>query len=260
VQPKVVLADIAQQIDAGAQHVTFGDPDFFNGPTHAMRIVEELHRRWPDVTYDVTIKVEHLLRHAKHLPALRDTGCLFVTSAVEAVDDRILEIFDKCHTRDDFVRVVSLLRGTGLNLNPTFVTFSPWLTLQGYHDLLATILELDLVGNVSSIQYAIRLLIPRGSRLLELPLVQEFVGAFDPAALVYPWTHPDPRMDRLHEQVLALVGGTFGESEDRYATFARVWDLTERARDAATSDPFALVPQAASSREPIPHLSEPWYC
>jgi radical SAM superfamily enzyme YgiQ (UPF0313 family) len=260
VQPEVVLADMAQQIDAGAQHITFGDPDFFNGPTHAMRIVEELHRRWPDVTYDVTIKVEHLLRHAKHLPALRDTGCLFVTSAVEAVDDRILEIFDKCHTRDDFVRVVSLLRGTGLNLNPTFVTFSPWLTLQGYHDLLATILELDLVGNVSSIQYAIRLLIPRGSRLLELPLVQEFVGAFDPAALVYPWTHPDPRMDRLHEQVLALVGGTFGESEDRYATFARVWDLTERARDAATSDPFALVPQAASSREPIPHLSEPWYC
>jgi hypothetical protein len=251
---------MAQQIDAGAQHITFGDPDFFNGPTHAMRIVQELHRQWPDVTYDVTIKVEHLLRHAQHLPALRDTGCLFVTSAVEAVDDRILEIFDKHHTRDDFVRVVSLLREIGLNLNPTFVTFSPWLTLQGYHDLLRTILQLDLVGNVSPIQYAIRLLIPRGSWLLELPLVQEFVGAFDPAALVYPWTHPDPRMDRLHEQVLALVGGTSGESEDRYATFARVWDLTERARDAATSDPFALIAQGARSREPIPHLSEPWYC
>jgi radical SAM superfamily enzyme YgiQ (UPF0313 family) len=260
VQPEVVLADIAQQIDAGAQHITFGDPDFFNGPTHAMRIVKALHDRWPDVTYDVTIKVEHLLRHAKHLPTLRDTGCLFVTSAVEAVDDRILEIFDKHHTRADFASAVSLLRETGLNLNPTFVTFSPWLTLQGYHDLLRTILELDLVGNVAPIQYAIRLLIPRGSRLLELPLVQEFVGAFDPAALVYPWTHPDPRMDRLHEQVLALVGGTSGEPEDRYATFAKVWDLTERALERATSDPFSLVARGVTSREPIPHLSEPWYC
>jgi hypothetical protein len=131
--------------------------------------------------------------------------------------------------------------------------------LPGYRDLLRTILDLDLVGNVSPIQYAIRLLIPRGSRLLELPLVQEFVGAFDPAALVYPWTHPDPRMDRLHEQVLALVSGA-ASADDRLALFATVWELTERASGATASDPFALVPQGARSREPIPHLSEPWYC
>ena len=167
------------------------------------------------------IKVEHLLKHARHLPTLRDTGCLFITSAVEAVDDRILEIFDKRHTREDFVRAVSLCREVGLNLNPTFVTFNPWITLAGYRDLLSTILELDLVGNVSPIQYAIRLLIPRGSRLLELPLVQEFVGDFDPAALAYPWTHPDPRMDRLHADVLAIVGGNQTADEDRFAIFAK---------------------------------------
>ena len=182
-----------------------------------------------ELTYDVIIKVEHLLQHARHLPTLRDTGCLFVTSAVEAVDDRILEIFDKRHTREDFVRAVSLCREVGLNLNPTFVTFNPWITLAGYRDLLSTILELDLVGNVSPIQYAIRLLIPRGSRLLELPLVQEFVGDFDPAALAYPWTHPDPRMDRLHADVLAVVGGNQTAVEDRFAIFARVWELTEAA-------------------------------
>ena len=27
----VVLEDIRQQVAAGAQHITFGDPDFFNG-------------------------------------------------------------------------------------------------------------------------------------------------------------------------------------------------------------------------------------
>jgi hypothetical protein len=260
VQPDVVLEDIARQVAAGAEHITFGDPDFFNGPTHAMRIVQELHRRFPDLTYDVIIKVEHLLQHAKHLPELRDTGCLFVTSAVEAVDDRILEIFDKRHTREEFVRAVALCREVGLNLNPTFVTFNPWISLAGYRDLLSTILELGLVGNVTPIQYAIRLLIPRGSRLLELPLVQEFVGDFDPAALAYPWTHPDPRVDRLHADVLAVVGGNQTAEEDRFAIFARVWELTEAANEAPPSDPYAFVATGVPSREPIPHLSEPWYC
>jgi radical SAM superfamily enzyme YgiQ (UPF0313 family) len=260
VQPDIVLEDIARQVEAGAEHITFGDPDFFNGPTHAIRIVEELHRRFPRLTYDVTIKVEHLLKHAGHLATLRDTGCLFITSAVEAVDDRILEVFDKRHTREDFIRAVSLCREVGLNLNPTFVTFNPWITLAGYRDLLSTILELDLVGNISPIQYAIRLLIPRGSRLLELPLVQEFVGDFDPAALAYPWSHPDPRVDRLHADVLAVVGGNQATAEDRFALFARVWELTEAAGETAPSDSFALAATGVRSREPIPYLSEPWYC
>src|SRR3954470_6379486 len=255
VQPDVVLEDIARQVEAGAEHITFGDPDFFNGPTHAMRIVAELHRRFPRLTYDVIVKVEHLLKHAGHLATLRDAGCLFITSAVEAVDDRILEIFDKRHTREDFVRAVSHCREVGLNLNPTFVTFNPWITLAGYRDLLSTILELDLVGNVSPIQYAIRLLIPRGSRLLELPLVQEFVGDFDPDALAYPWAHPDPRMDQLHADVLAVVGGNQTTVEDRYAIFGRVWALTEAVSEAAPSDPFALTATSIPSREPIPHLS-----
>ena len=260
VQPDVVLADTAQQVAAGARHITFGDPDFFNGPTHAMRIVRALHERFPDVTYDVTIKVEHLLKHQAYLPELKETGCLFVTSAIEAVDDRILEIFDKRHTRADFLRVVELFRETGLELNPTFVTFNPWITLAGYRDLLTVIRDHDLVRNVSPIQYAIRLLIPAGSRLLELPFVQDFVEPFDAAALAYPWTHPDPRMDRLQREIMALVGSQGDVPADRFRTFEQIWQLTESAADQRISDPFALVATGALSREPIPHLSEPWYC
>ena len=256
----VVLADIEQQVCKGAQHITFGDPDFFNGPTHAMRIVEALHERFPDVTYDVTIKVEHLLKHDQYLERLRDTGCLFVTSAVEAVDDRILEVFAKHHTRDDFLRVVHRFREIGLTLNPTFVTFNPWISLGGYQDLLQVILENDLVRNVSPIQYAIRLLIPAGSRLLELPDVQEMVLPFDAAGLVYPWRHPDPRMDALHTKIMTLVGAQGDVPSDRFGTFAQIWQLTEDAARQDTSDPFALLATAALSREPIPHLSEPWYC
>ena len=104
VQPDVVLADIDAQVAAGARHITFGDPDFFNGPTHAMRIVEALHAAHPDVTYDVTIKVEHLLQHRDLLPRLADTGCAFVTSAVESIDDRVLRLLDKGHTRAGLLR------------------------------------------------------------------------------------------------------------------------------------------------------------
>ncbi|MFN8590879.1 MAG: CUAEP/CCAEP-tail radical SAM protein [Thermomicrobiales bacterium] len=260
VPPEVVLDDIRQQVERGVQHITFGDPDFFNGPVHAMRIIAALHARFPDLTYDVTIKVEHLLRHADLLPRLHETGCLFVTSAVEAVDDRILAIFDKRHTRNDFIRTVALFAEHGLVLNPTFVAFNPWISLEGYRDLLRTIHDLELVENVSPIQYAIRLLIPAGSRLLELPFVQEFVGEFDPVALAYPWTHPDPRVDRLQAAMLDLVGTSDGNTLDRAALFARLWDMTDEAIGRSVREPLTLATANPGRNEPIPHLSEPWYC
>jgi radical SAM superfamily enzyme YgiQ (UPF0313 family) len=39
VERETVLEDIRQQVAAGARHITFGDPDFFNGPSHAISIV-----------------------------------------------------------------------------------------------------------------------------------------------------------------------------------------------------------------------------
>src|SRR5262249_23235238 len=110
VQPDVVMADIAAQVRAGAQHITFAAPAFLNGPTHAMRIVEALNREHPAVSYDVTIKIEHLLAHRDLLSGLADTGCAFVTSAVESVDDRVLAILDKGHTRAGFVQAVGACR------------------------------------------------------------------------------------------------------------------------------------------------------
>jgi radical SAM superfamily enzyme YgiQ (UPF0313 family) len=256
VQRDVVLADIRQQVAAGAQHITFGDPDFFNGPGHAIPIVEALHAEFPHLTYDVTIKVEHLLRHARHLPTLRRTGCLFITSAVEAFDETILEKFDKRHTRADFARAVELLRASDLALNPTFVTFTPWTTREMYLDFLRTIHELDLVEHISPIQYAIRLLIPRGSKLLELPDVQALVGPYDEAALCYRWAHPDPRMDELYAEVLHTVQECQQRDESRRWLWEQVWALA-----AAHAGERLTMPRLhARYRAPIPHMSEPWYC
>ncbi len=180
----VVLADLRQQIANGATHVTFGDPDFFNGPTHAMRIVEALHAEFPAVTYDATIKIEHLLKHRDLLGTLRETGCVFITSAVESVDDAVLAKLEKNHTRRDFVKAAELMRAARIALQPTFIAFTPWTTMEGYRDLLRTLLELDLVENVGTVQLALRLLITSGSRLLELDEIRERVGAFDSKSLV----------------------------------------------------------------------------
>lgn len=253
VQPEVVLADIDAQVAAGAEHITFGDPDFFNGPTHALRIVEALHEAHPRLTYDVTIKVEHLLRHRADLPRLAATGCAFVTTAVESLDDRVLAILEKGHTRQDFLDAVSLCRQAGVTLIPTFVAFHPWLTLEGYCDLLDTIAALDLVDHVAPIQLAIRLLIPAGSRLLELDEVRAMAPSFDPKTLTHRWVHRDPAVDRLHEQVNAIVGARL--AADRRAVFAEISRLAHHA--AGLDEP---PPPDPSRRAPVPYVTEPWYC
>jgi radical SAM superfamily enzyme YgiQ (UPF0313 family) len=255
VQPDVVLADIAGQIAAGARHITFGDPDFFNGPTHAIRIVEALHAAHPDVTYDATIKVEHLLKHRDLLPRLASTGCAFVISAVESLDDRVLALFDKGHTREDFFEAVGLCRTAGVMLVPTFVAFHPWLSLASYCDLLDTIARLDLVDHVAPIQLAIRLLLPEGSRLLMLEDMRAHIGPFDPATLTYRWAHPDPRVDALQRDVTALVGMRL--TTDRRALFDEIAVL---AHSRAGVPAPAFDPRPARARATVPYLDEPWYC
>jgi hypothetical protein len=253
VQPEIVLADVAAQVAAGARHVTFGDPDFFNGPTHAMRIVAALHEAHPDVSYDVTIKVEHLLNHRECLPRLAATGCAFITSAVESVDDRVLALLDKGHTRSDFVEAVGACRVAGVAMVPTFVAFHPWLTLEDYCDLLDTIAALGLIDHVAPIQLAIRLLVPNGSRLLVLDEMRRHLGAFDPQTLTHRWSHPDPRVDALHAELSALVGARV--TADRRAVFA---DASAIAHDRAGLPPPQTHP--VRDRATVPFLNEPWYC
>jgi radical SAM superfamily enzyme YgiQ (UPF0313 family) len=257
VQRDVVLADIRQQVEAGATHVTFGDPDFFNGPAHSIAIVRALHQEFPHVTYDVTIKIEHLVKRDDLIPVLKDTGCLFVTSAVEAFDEPTLEALEKNHVRQDVVRVVQRFRQAGLHLSPTFVPFTPWTTTRSYLDLLEAVAELDLADSVAPVQYAIRLLIPHGSRLLELPVVKACIQPFDPASLAFPWVHPDPEVDELHARVLDIVGRRTAEGAERQSVFADIWSVASAAAGGRGRPPVR--PPRPAGRV-IPHATEPWYC
>jgi radical SAM superfamily enzyme YgiQ (UPF0313 family) len=260
VQPDVVLEDVRRQVAAGAQHITFGDPDFFNGPAHALRVVRLVHDEFPDLTYDATIKVEHLRKHAHLLPELKATGCVLITSAIESFNDEILTNFDKRHTLRDLGAVIDDLSEVGLALNPTFVTFTPWTTLDGYIDFLATLARLNLVSSMSSVQYAIRLLIPAESKLLELADVAALVADFDQEALAHPWKHPDPAVDRLFEDVVQVIQRCQTAELNRVETFNEVWRSAHAAR-GVVADPL-LDPDNADVQPlaAIPYLTEPWYC
>ena len=253
----IVIADIYQQVDAGAGHISFGDPDFFNGPRHAEAIMNAFAGEFPGISYDVTIKIEHLLKHQDLLPVLKDTGCRFITTAVESVDVGILGHLAKGHTPEDFKEAVNLAATHGLNVSPTFIPFTPWTTVAGYRDLLETISELDLIDHVAPVQLSIRLLIPAGSYLLKLTEFKETLGNFDPDALSYPWSYQNGEVAALAEKVRDAVEQGEAGNLTRREIFAQLWNLTAEVADSPMPLPAGI--QKASTVR-IPQMSEPWYC
>ncbi|MCI0639062.1 MAG: CUAEP/CCAEP-tail radical SAM protein [Gemmataceae bacterium] len=250
----IVLEDIRRQVAGGASHITFGDPDFLNGPGHALSVIRAMHAEFPKLTFDVTTKVEHILKRGSILPELGKLGCLFLISAVESVSPLVLEILEKNHTRADIEEAVKTVRAAGIAPRPTWVPFTPWTTLGDYLDMLAFIEELGLIDHVDPVQYTIRLLVPPGSYLLNRPEMKQHLGPLNQASFSYRWTHPDPRMDQLQKAVSALVEKDVNNGVDAGEIFYRVWSLAAGRRSGVT------MPVLAPDRYRAPRLSEPWFC
>jgi len=250
-----VLADIDQQVTAGAEHITFGDPDFLNAPDLAMELLRRASRAHPVITFDATIKVEHLLEHAKHIEYFADNHCLFITSAVESIENQVLEELEKGHEAKDFFEALELLRSLGISMLPTFVPFTPWTTIEGYIQLLNEIVRLRLVNCVAPVQLSIRLLLPHGTRLLESEHRQaDWLGKFDSQMLGYQWMHPDPLVDELQVRIQDWVMDAEQNGLDRQKIFSGVWKL---AHSINGSQPPVLI----QGVQPLaPQMSEPWYC
>jgi len=249
-----VLADVEAQVAAGARHITFGDPDFLNGPRHALAIVRQLHHRFPAVTFDVTAQVSHLLRERAHLAELAALGCSFVTTAVESLSDRVLAALGKRHRRADVEHLLDLSAAAGLVVRPTFVPFTPWSELADLVDLVELIAARDLADCVAPVQLSIRLLVPAGSLLLAGDGAALRFGPFDPAALGHTWRHPDRRVDALQRAIAELVDRDASSGADPTGSIAAIRDLV---RAAAGLPPTGGLPRPASR---APRLSEPWFC
>lgn len=258
---EVVLAEIDAQVAAGARHLTFGDPDFLNGPTHALKLARELHRRHPHLTFDFTTKVEHILQHRALFPEFKECNCLFVVSAIESFSDEVLARLEKGHTAADIETALKIVRAAGITLRPSLVAFTPWTTRHDYRKMLERVEALDLVDAIDPVQYTIRLLVPPGSALLARAQTWEWLGELDPAAFVYRWRHPDPAMDALHRAVTARVELAVRHNEDPRATFAAIRALVASHCGWETDGSVNL--QAAARGSPParpPRIAEPWFC
>ena len=166
VQAETVLRDVERLAEMGARHITFGDPDFLNGWRHSLAIVRTLHERLPELTFDCTTKVEHVLEHADVWDQMAASGCLFVVSALESVNDEILARLEKGHTTAQAVQALELLREHRIETRPSFMPFTPWTTPRDVLDIVDFVAAHDLVANVDPVQYTIRLLVPEDSLLL----------------------------------------------------------------------------------------------
>lgn len=259
VPEEVVLGDVGQLAEAGAQHLTFGDPDFLNSPRHAVRVVRALHERHPDLTFDVTTKVELVLRHHDLWAEFSEAGCLFVVSAFEAVDEATLVRLDKGHTAADEAAAVALLRNHGVEVRPSWMPFTPWSTPDDLVALLDFVADHGLAANVDPVQYTIRLLLPDGSLLLDHPDLAPHLGEYSPERLSWSWTPADPRSDALQAELAALVERHTAADEPPWATYLAI-DAAVRAAAGAPPrtdlDPSAL----AMAWGRTPRLSEPWFC
>ena len=253
---EVVVADVRQQVAAGATHVSFGDPDFLNGPGHALAVARAVHAEFPRVTFDFTAKIEHLLRHRQHLPELAALGCLFIVSAAESLDDHVLGILDKGHTGADVVTALESTREAGITLRPTWVAFTPWTTLDAYRAWLDFIAGADLIDAVDPVQYGLRLLVPPGSLLLAHEAMRPHLGPLVADAFYYEWTHPDPRMDALQRAVSQLVARAADRREDAVRTFHTVRALADEAAGIAPRP----MPTGVAAPRRAPRLTEAWFC
>jgi radical SAM superfamily enzyme YgiQ (UPF0313 family) len=254
----VVIEDIRNLVASGAQHITFGDPDFLNGPGHSLRVTQAMHDEFPDLTFDFTAKVEHILKHRKLIPEFARSGCVFVVSAVESLSNTVLENLVKGHTRDDVREALDILRGAGIAMRPSLVSFTPWTTIDDYIDILEFVESEGLIDHVDPVQYSIRLLVPPGSLLSSSPDSQRWLGRLVQESFTYEWKHPDSRMDDMHAQVSAVVEQAAGSNEDAVETFFKIRELAYSSRgDDRTArylhsiDPLRLRP---------PRLTEAWFC
>lgn len=267
VPEEIILADVAQLVAMGVEHVSFADPDFLNGPRHALRVAEAVHAAFPALSFDCTTKVEHILAHEDLWPALAKAGCLFVVSAFESVDDTSLRILDKGHTVADESAAVGLLRQHGIEIRPSWLPFAPWTRAFELVAMTDFVLAHDLVSNVDPVQYTIRLLLPEGSLLLSAPEVKNRLEHYDAERLSWAWTAADPGLDELQSELATLVEASTStpcpKGADEGFTEVQERILAYAAKDGGATSRSSRPRPGSLSVGPLgprPRLNEPWFC
>ncbi len=250
---ETVLGDIGQLVSMGAEHITFSDPDFLNAPAYSMDLLRAAHAAHPELTFDVTVKVEHILNHRQLWPEMADLGVLFVISAFESVDDTTLRILDKGHSVADMSEAVGLIRDAGIHLRPTWLPFLPWTTLDHVAGIFKFLASEGLTGAIDPVQMAIKVLIPEGSLLVDRAEMQPHLTHFDPEALTWRWNFESPEAERLQKELDRIAAEASDCQQDTHTTLLEMWEV---ASSVTGQDLGELVPAEVA----VPRLSESWFC
>lgn len=254
---ETVLEDIRRQVSQGVGHITFGDPDFLNGPTHALRICRAMHAEFPNLTFDFTARIDHILGNREIFPEMGELGCVFVLTAVESISELVLSKIDKGHTKQDVIDALAVLDASGITMRPSLLPFTPWTTLDDYLELLQFFEEYDLAGNVDPVHFSIRLLVPPGSALFDNPESAGWAGPLDESAYTHVWVNTDPRVDDLQRAVARHVETAASCDADAHETFAGIKTLAYAAKDAK---PVETIPRRKGPTKQPPRLTESWFC
>ena len=247
-----IIKDVENQIEAGAQHISINDPDFFNGPNHALKILEKLNIQFPEITYDSTIKVQHILKYQEYFKRLKDLNMLFVISAFETTNDKVLNILQKNHTSDDLRTAVELSLENNIDIRPTWMPFSPWTEKSDLVNIIKLIENYKLRETVDPIQLTIKLLIPKNSLILQSGEIKQYLESYDPSSFSYSWKYENSVIDEIQNSLFNYV--LENESVDEYTQYLGLVKIIE----SYTDNP--LLVHSDYPMKNVPKLSETWFC
>ena len=247
-----IITDVTNQVEEGAKHISFNDPDFFNGPKHALKILQLLNEKHPSITYDSTIKVEHILKYPDYFQELKNLNMLFVISAFETTNDHVLNILQKNHSFNDLNKAVELSLENKIDIRPTWMPFSPWTEQNDLISIIKLIENYKLRETVDPIQLTIKLLVPKNSLILKRPEMKEYLLDYDPSSFSYAWKYKFPNIDNIQNELFTYV--LQHESENEYAQYLGLVDILESHTNET------LLNSEKYSQRIVPKLSETWFC
>jgi hypothetical protein len=237
----VVLSDIESQVAAGATHISFGDPDFLNAPRYSLALLAAAHERFPSLTWDLTVKVSHILDHEKVWGEVASHGVRFVVSAFETTNDRVLLLLNKGHTAVGMSQAVAIMNSAGIDIRPSWLPFTPWTEPGDIASILRFLQSHRLLDTVDPVQLSIRLLVPLGSLLAGRPEM----GAYEEKTLSHTWS-ASTEVEAQQAKLAAIA--EWGTGRPALMTLARMWAFV-------FGEPMPEVPDRGR-----PHLTESWFC
>ena len=244
-----VVAEVENLYRLGARHITFGDPDFFNAPIHSLKVLKIAHDLFPDLTFDATIKVSHILKYRHMVPRLKENNVTFIVSAFEHTSSDVLNALDKGHSVADMVEALNLIRENSIEIRPSLLPFTPWTSLESMVELLDFIVDHDLIESIDPVMYSIRLLVPSTS--ITFRKYPNLFSEGSDRGLNLVWESGDSRLDGLQHEISDIVENFQGSSN--HEVFEKIYAVVSSVANRPTRSILA------SSRE-VPRLSESWYC